>query len=505
VRVFFVLAMASPCLSTLTVELYGGGATCQGQALVAQSGAYGNICDDGWGLTDADAVCSMIGAGTAVATTTQSRFGVNSMSYLLTDVACSSSNSNLNQCSYLGQSSAFCATTEIAGVVCSSCVSGSNYDVRLVGGTTPCEGHVMVYYGGGWGYLQGSAMSSTVADTICRSAGFSSASTYYSSKSSSFGPGPSTYSGYRRFSIGSASCSSTASSLSQCAVSSSSSTFSSLGYTETRLAGVKCTGGSGDACLFNSNAGVYVGGTWYTSASSGSVATIPVNWVIIGSVVVICTIAAILSVACVKKRRGMAGVRIAATTVHATPAAATTVTTVTSNNNGGYGATQYTAQAVQPQPQQSGYVQQSGGVTVVNAATTATPVQQQAQPQPQGGYVQPGAVQATAMVPSQPYNGQYSQVGQPQSGQYGQQHQHIQQGQQQQYVQYGHQHNQYGQQQHNQYGQQQSQQYPAGVPPAQQSGQVVFQSNPSVPPVGGAAPNVVSAYGYPASGSNGSQ
>ena len=87
--------------------------------LVQVDGTWGVVCDDAWDTTDGDVVCKQLfGSGSyALSAPCCSSFGWDSdYDFVMDDVACSGSESNLQACSYLSTHN--CGSTEGAGVVC---------------------------------------------------------------------------------------------------------------------------------------------------------------------------------------------------------------------------------------------------------------------------------------------------------------------------------------------------------------------------------------------------
>ena len=85
---------------------------------VKYQGQWGTVCDDGWGIQDAQVVCRQLGCGQAVSAHGSARFGRGNGTILLDDLACSGSESFLTECRHSGIGTHNCGHSDDAGVVC---------------------------------------------------------------------------------------------------------------------------------------------------------------------------------------------------------------------------------------------------------------------------------------------------------------------------------------------------------------------------------------------------
>lgn len=84
------------------------------------NGTWGTICDNGWDIQDAMAVCHHLGYGTAVFTSANAVFGMGIGSIWYDNVRCSGSETNFAQCAHGVLGKHRCRHYEDVGVVCAS-------------------------------------------------------------------------------------------------------------------------------------------------------------------------------------------------------------------------------------------------------------------------------------------------------------------------------------------------------------------------------------------------
>ncbi|XP_069783116.1 scavenger receptor cysteine-rich type 1 protein M130-like isoform X2 [Narcine bancroftii] len=104
---------------TMEQRLMNGSNRCAGRVEVLFGDEWGTVCDDHWGLPDAQVVCRSLGCGRAVKATTHASFGRGIGRIWLDDVACRADEPFLWNCAsrFWGQHN--CHHGEDAGVVCS--------------------------------------------------------------------------------------------------------------------------------------------------------------------------------------------------------------------------------------------------------------------------------------------------------------------------------------------------------------------------------------------------
>ena len=90
----------------------------EGIVEIYRNGQWGTICDDRWGINDANVVCHQLGFGDAVATPDTNYFGRGDLNkpILLDEVACTGTERNLGECTSATVHD--CTHSEDAGVRC---------------------------------------------------------------------------------------------------------------------------------------------------------------------------------------------------------------------------------------------------------------------------------------------------------------------------------------------------------------------------------------------------
>ena len=105
------------------VRLVGGSTSYEGRVEVYYAGVWGTVCDDGWGLNDAQVVCRQLGFGPAIRT---AFYGRGSGRIWLDDVRCVGNERSIEHCSHNGWGRHNCDHYEDAGVQCSTGTSNGN-------------------------------------------------------------------------------------------------------------------------------------------------------------------------------------------------------------------------------------------------------------------------------------------------------------------------------------------------------------------------------------------
>ena len=81
-------------------------------------GQWGTVCDDYWGIKDADVVCRELGYSGALYAYCCANFGDGEGQILMDDVKCVGNETSFSQCSHKGVGIHNCLHSEDAGVAC---------------------------------------------------------------------------------------------------------------------------------------------------------------------------------------------------------------------------------------------------------------------------------------------------------------------------------------------------------------------------------------------------
>ncbi|CAI5685656.1 unnamed protein product, partial [Oreochromis niloticus] len=155
---------AAVICSAVSVILTGSGSTrCSGRVEVYHNNSWGTVCDDGWGLNDAEVVCRQLNCGSTLEAPRSAHFGAGTGQIWLDHVTCSGNESSLTECQHSGFGSNTCEHGQDAAVICSA------VSVILTGsGSTRCSGRVEVYHNNSWGTVCDDGWGLNDAEVVCR-------------------------------------------------------------------------------------------------------------------------------------------------------------------------------------------------------------------------------------------------------------------------------------------------------------------------------------------------
>ncbi|XP_054474281.1 scavenger receptor cysteine-rich type 1 protein M130-like [Anoplopoma fimbria] len=134
------------CTNTKPIRLKNGTNRCSGRLEIYHNGQWGTICDDRWGMPEADVACRELNCGAALSVKYKSHFGRGQGQVWLDDLECTGHEKAISDCPHRGFGEHDCDHNEDASVVCSE-------SVRLFNGTDRCSGRVEVSHDGQWGKI----------------------------------------------------------------------------------------------------------------------------------------------------------------------------------------------------------------------------------------------------------------------------------------------------------------------------------------------------------------
>ena len=118
------MVLQNTCTGTSTrfssgsLRLANGYASSVGRVEIWYSNQWNTVCDDSWGVSDANVVCRQLGYGGAALAHQSAYFGQGSGQILLDDLRCSGTETSLFLCPHRGIYSHNCWHSEDASVTC---------------------------------------------------------------------------------------------------------------------------------------------------------------------------------------------------------------------------------------------------------------------------------------------------------------------------------------------------------------------------------------------------
>ncbi|XP_039962936.1 uncharacterized protein LOC120776390 isoform X3 [Bactrocera tryoni] len=213
------------------VRLAGGESSNMGRIEVKVLGKWGYVCDDKFGLSDAEVVCRELGFKLGASEVRGFSYyppTTVDVSFAMDEVECRGNETSLKECNFKGWGVSNCGPDEVVGVVCkvpqlkcpnnywlcstsqecippafvcdntpdcadksdeSETVCNSPIKYRLEGGRSPNEGRLEVRYRGEWGTVCDDDFGLKEARVMCNSMGFYGTPTIVKNKYGS-GSGP---------------------------------------------------------------------------------------------------------------------------------------------------------------------------------------------------------------------------------------------------------------------------------------------------------------------------
>ena len=115
------------------LRLANGSTRCEGRVEVTHDGTWAALCDEGWGLAEAQVVCRQLGCGKALSAPGGSHFGQGPGQTWPNSVSCVGTETALSACKVKPRGNGTCHHGREAGVVCAGNPLGSDTAQEVVG------------------------------------------------------------------------------------------------------------------------------------------------------------------------------------------------------------------------------------------------------------------------------------------------------------------------------------------------------------------------------------
>uniref|UniRef100_H2ZUK7 SRCR domain-containing protein n=1 Tax=Latimeria chalumnae TaxID=7897 RepID=H2ZUK7_LATCH len=152
----------------LKVRLVNGSSPCNGRVEVYDAVQWGSVCGPNWDMSSARVICRELNCGIPLKTHSNAFFGRGNREQNLVNFMCHGWENSLANCTSNRYIAPNCTHAEDFSVICSGISLKSNLKVRLVNGSSPCNGRVEVYDGIQWGSVCGPSWDMNSARVICR-------------------------------------------------------------------------------------------------------------------------------------------------------------------------------------------------------------------------------------------------------------------------------------------------------------------------------------------------
>ncbi|XP_035474116.1 deleted in malignant brain tumors 1 protein [Scophthalmus maximus] len=149
------------CANSKPIRLKNGTHRCSGRVEVYHDGQWGTICDDRWGMQEANVACREMNCGNAIVVRNRAFYGRGLEQVWMDDTECTGLEKSLADCPHRGFGEHDCDHSEDAGVECSE-------TIRLMNGTDTCSGRVAIFQNGQWGQICVNNFGLKEATVLCK-------------------------------------------------------------------------------------------------------------------------------------------------------------------------------------------------------------------------------------------------------------------------------------------------------------------------------------------------
>ncbi|KAM8826053.1 scavenger receptor cysteine-rich type 1 protein M130-like isoform 1-T2 [Synchiropus picturatus] len=148
------------CGNNKPIRLVNGTNRCSGRVELHHNGEWGTVCDDRWGLNEAQVACREMNCGIPLEVKFGAYFGQGQDQVWMDDVQCSGQEKFLSDCTHRSFGMHDCDHHEDAGVVCSE-------HLRLTNGTARCNGRLELFHKDNWVKVCNSNWNYQMAKMVC--------------------------------------------------------------------------------------------------------------------------------------------------------------------------------------------------------------------------------------------------------------------------------------------------------------------------------------------------
>ncbi|XP_015277861.1 PREDICTED: deleted in malignant brain tumors 1 protein-like [Gekko japonicus] len=152
------------------LRLVNGSSHCSGRVEIFHNQQWGTVCDDRWGMKQAEVICREMNCGVALKAPTNAFFGPGSGPIWKDDVNCVGTEAFFSECTSSNWGLNNCHHGEDAGVVCAASFFPilDPAEMRLVNGSSRCSGRVEVLHLQQYGTICDDSWDINEAIVVCR-------------------------------------------------------------------------------------------------------------------------------------------------------------------------------------------------------------------------------------------------------------------------------------------------------------------------------------------------
>ncbi|XP_021331096.3 soluble scavenger receptor cysteine-rich domain-containing protein SSC5D isoform X1 [Danio rerio] len=145
------------------IRLANGRDSCSGRVEWIHNKTWGTVSDDGWDLSDAAVVCRELNCGNVIEAKSAAYFGQGTGPVWLGAVQCNGTEDSLMNCTSTKWGIQSGDHSRDAGVICNN--------VKLVSGSSACEGRFQILHNDIWGSVCSSGWDEKDASVLCQQLG----------------------------------------------------------------------------------------------------------------------------------------------------------------------------------------------------------------------------------------------------------------------------------------------------------------------------------------------